>query len=188
MVNTVKLSKTVSYILRHYPEDFGLKLAADGSVDLAELTAALQQKFPELEKEDLIKLVESDPKGRFSLPNGGKRIKANYGHSIEGIDPDYQEVEPPEVLYHGTRPEVKENIKIQGLQPMSRNYVHLSRTVAEAEKVARRRTNQPVIIKVEARQAYAEGIRFYRAGTRSSGQGGVEIYLVKRIGPEHLEF
>lgn len=39
-MNKTKLSKTVSYILRHHPEDFDLKLAADASVKKDKILAA----------------------------------------------------------------------------------------------------------------------------------------------------
>ena len=58
-MNRVKLSKTVSYILRHNPRDFGLELAADGSVSLQELTEALRDKFQGLDEDDLIDLVRN---------------------------------------------------------------------------------------------------------------------------------
>ena len=186
-MNRVKLSKTVSYILRHNPRDFGLELAADGSVSLQELTEALRDKFQGLDEDDLIDLVRDDPRGRFSILAGGKRIKANYGHSIEGIDPDYRAVEPPEYLFHGSRPDVRDKIMEEGLKPMSRNYVHLSQTVQEAKRVARRRTDNPLIFRVKAREAHQEGVKFYRAGTEASGQAEAEIYLTDRVGPEYLQ-
>ncbi len=183
----VNLSKTVSYILRHHPEDFGIKLAADGSVELEELTEALKNKYSDLTEEDLIELVENDPKGRFSLIEGGSRIKANYGHSIDGIDPDYEAVKPPELLYHGSRPGVKDKIMREGLKPMNRNYVHLSQIHEEAVKVAKRRTDDPVIFKVKALEAFSDGVKFYRAGTEESVQVEVEIYLTDEVKPEYLE-
>ncbi len=185
-MNRIKLSKTVSYILRHHPEDFGLKLEADGSVELEALVKSLRRKFPELTENDVIELVENDSKGRFSLLADNNRIKANYGHSLENINPDYDAVKPPEYLFHGSRPEVKEDILAEGLQPMSRRYVHLSQTVDEALKVARRRTNNPVVFKVQAIKAYEDGLKFYKAGTQNRGQAGVEIYLTKEVNPEYL--
>lgn len=178
-MNKVKLSKTVSYILRHHPESFDLKLAADGSLKLNNLVNALKRKFPGLERQDLIKLVEDDPKGRFSLLNGGERIRANYGHSIEGVDPDYKEVKPPKFLYHGTTPSVKEKILKEGLKAMGRNYTHLSATVEEAVKVGQRRTNSPIIFKIYAEQAFKDGLNFYKTGE--------EIYLTDEVPVKYLE-
>jgi len=177
-MNKTKLSKTVSYILRHNPQSFDLKLAADASVETDKLLAALKNKFKEITKSDLVELVENDPKGRFSFLDNQKRIRANYGHSLKGVNPDYQAVKPPEILYHGTRPAVKNKILAAGLRPMGRNYVHLSIGIKEAEKVALRRTNEPIIFKVKAFKAYQEGHNFYKTAEA--------IYLTDQISAEYL--
>lgn len=44
-MDKIKLSKTLSYILRHHPESFDLKLAADASVETDELLNSLKNKF-----------------------------------------------------------------------------------------------------------------------------------------------
>jgi len=177
-MNKTKLSKTVSYILRHHPESFNLKLAADASVRTEKLLAALQNKFKDITKADLIQLVKNDPKGRFSFLDNRKRIRANYGHSIEGVSPDYQAVKPPEILYHGTTPEVKDKILTVGLKPMGRNYVHLSIGVKEAKKVALRRTNQPVIFEVKALKAHQDRQKFYKTAE--------DIYLTDELSADYL--
>jgi len=177
-MNITKLSKTVSYILRHHPEDFDLKLAADASVKTDKLLAALKNRFQDITKTDLIQLVKNDPKGRFSFLDNNQRIRANYGHSVEGVSPDYQPVKPPEILYHGTRPEVKAKIMAAGLKPMGRNYVHLSLGVKEAKKVAYRRTKQPVVFKVKAFKAHQNGQNFYKTAE--------DIYLTAEIFAEYL--
>ena len=177
-MNRTRLSKTISYILRHHPGDFDLKLAADASVKTDELLQALKGKFKNITKDDLIQLVKNDSKGRFSFLENKKRIRANYGHSIEGVNPDYQAVKPPEILYHGTTPKVQDKIMTVGLKPMGRNYVHLSVGIREAKKVAYRRTDQPVIFEVEALKAYQDGQNFYKTAE--------DIYLTDEISAEYL--
>ncbi len=177
-MNKTKLSKTVSYILRHHPEDFDLKLAADASVKTDKLLSALQNKFKDITKSDLIQLVKNDSKGRFSFLDAKDRIRANYGHSIEGVNPDYQAVKPPQILYHGTTPKAKNKILSDGLNPMGRNYVHLSIGIKEAKKVAYRRTEQPVIFKIEAQKAFHEGQNFYKTVE--------DIYLTDKISADYL--
>jgi len=44
-----------------------------------------KNKFTDITKYDLIKLVKNDSKGRFSFLNNKERIRANYGHSLEEI-------------------------------------------------------------------------------------------------------
>ena len=48
-----------------------------------------------------------------------------HGHSID-VDLGYEEVEPPEILYHGTAEKYAESIEAQGLIKKARQYVHLS--------------------------------------------------------------
>lgn len=177
-MDKTKLSKTVSYILRHHPESFDLKLAADASVETDKLLAALKIKFKDIIKADLVELVENDHKGRFSFLDNQQRIRANYGHSIEGVNPDYEAVKPPKILYHGTTSVVKNKILSAGIKPMGRNYVHLSLDVKEAEKVARRRTNEPVIFKIEALKAFNEGHDFYKTAE--------DIFLTDQLSADYL--
>jgi putative RNA 2'-phosphotransferase len=177
-MNKTKLSKTVSYILRHNPESFGLKLAADASVKTDKLLDSLKDKFKDIDRDDLIELVRNDPKGRFSFLDDRERIRANYGHSIDGVNPDYEAVEPPQFLFHGTTPEVKAKISREGIKPMGRNYVHLSVNIKEAKKVARRRTNEPIIFKIKALKAYQDGQNFYKTAEN--------IYLTDEISAEYL--
>ncbi len=178
-MDKVKLAKTLSYILRHNPGDFNLELNPDGTVATDRLLAALRkQQFPDLTYQDLEQVVAEDKKGRFSLLQDGKQIRANYGHSIEGVHPDYEPVAPPEFLYHGAPRRVKASILAEGLKPMNRNFVHLSSTKQEAEQVGKRRDQQPVILTVEAEKIHAQGQEFYR-----TGKG---IYLTREIAPQYI--
>ncbi|MFW5787372.1 MAG: RNA 2'-phosphotransferase [Halanaerobiales bacterium] len=163
-MDKIRLSKTMSYILRHHPEDFNLELNPDGTVRVEKLLEALSTKFKNITRQDLAEVVEEDEKGRFSFKEGGEKIRANYGHSIGGVDPDYQAVVPPEILYHGTTRKVKDKILKEGLRPMNRNYTHLSETCQEAVKVGQRWDNKPVIFKIKAGKAHADGHEFYRTG------------------------
>ncbi|MGM0500741.1 MAG: RNA 2'-phosphotransferase, partial [Bacillota bacterium] len=65
-----------------------------------------------------------------------------------------------------------------GLKPMGRNYVHLSVGIKEAKKVARRRTNQPVIFKIKALKAFQEGNNFYKTAE--------DIYLTDQLSANFL--
>ena len=66
---------------------------------------------------------------------------------------------PPEILYHGTAEQFLISIRQQGLIPMQRNHVHLSRD-SETAKAVGRRYGQPVLIEVLAEQMYQAGHAF----------------------------
>jgi putative RNA 2'-phosphotransferase len=59
---------------------------------------------------------------------------------------------------------MKDTILAQGLKPMTRRYVHLSKTKREAFEVARRKSKIPTIFVVKAREAHKEGMEFYDIG------------------------
>jgi len=157
----VQLSKTISHALRHAPEQYGLTLDKEGWVTVADLLTALQRRrrqWEQVQEADLLAIMAQSEKQRFELKEG--KIRAYYGHSIA------EKVErapstPPPVLYHGTTPRAARAILVEGLKPMSRQYVHLSAERATALLIARRRTGQPVILKIATDQAQQAGIMFY---------------------------
>ena len=78
----------------------------------------------------------------------GEMIRANQGHSVD-VDPQLEEREPPEVLYHGTVERFLSSILEAGLVRGKRHHVHLSKDVETARKVGSRR-GKPVILAVDA--------------------------------------
>lgn len=166
----VRLSKRMSYFLRHHPEDAGLAPDERGFVPLADLACAVgadQGTVPEV--------VARDPQGRFEIDGGS--IRATYGHSIE-VREIGRPVEPPEVLYHGTPRRRVETILREGLRPMGRQMVHLSETAEQARRVGRRRDPKPAVLRIGARRAARAGVQFRRAGS---------VYLAGHIPPEFIE-
>lgn len=94
-VDMVVLSKRMSYALRHHPEELGLALAADGSVPVRELVAALNEHYPwprPVTEADVARVVAHGSKRRFAAEGGG--VRALYGHSFAGAV-EHEEAEPP---------------------------------------------------------------------------------------------
>lgn len=169
------LSKYLSYTLRHHPEDTDLDIDDHGWADMDEVVRAVKRtKHSWAGREDIARLVEESEKNRFELKEG--EIRALYGHSIEvDISGD---VEPPGTLYHGTSPDDLKSIMDQGLKPMGRNYVHLSKDREEAERVGRRHSSRPVILKIDAEEAYRDGLPFLDRG---------DVILCDKVPPEYIE-
>ena len=84
--------------------------------------------------EVLEEIVRTDNKQRYSFNPDKTLIRANQGHSIP-VDVELSEVEPPELLFHGTGEKYVNSILQQGLIPKSRLYVHLSKDIDTAIKV-----------------------------------------------------
>ncbi len=150
-------SKFLSLILRHKPQIVGLQLDEHGWADVDELISRVKG----LDRATLEQIVATDEKQRYSFSADGKLIRANQGHSIP-IDLKLEEVEPPEILYHGTTEKFSVAILAQGLKKMSRLYVHLSSDVETAEKVGLRR-GKPKIFVIESGKMFVDGFKFYRS-------------------------
>lgn len=160
----IHLSKTMSLMLRHEPERFGIVLDPEGFASLDEVVAALAAENPGTSVEDVKEVVETiEPdKQRFSIVDG--EIRANYGHSLSDRIV-HEPAAPPAVLYHGTAERFVEAIRRLGLKPMRRQYVHLTIDAGLARRVGGRH-GKPQVLRVDAAAAHAEGVRFYRANER----------------------
>lgn len=174
-----RLSRTLSYALRHHPEAFGLVLDANGWASIDDLLSAFKQHQPawqSLTHEDVKQVLAQSTKTRFEVRDG--HIRALYGHST-GKKIKLTPVEPPAYLFHGTTPAALKQISATGLFPMRRQYVHLSLDTETARDVALRRTSTPVILTVLSGQAARQGVRFYFRID--------QVWLSDSIGPEFLD-
>ena len=154
------LSKFLSLILRHKPQLIGLELDEHGWVDVEDLIRRVNRTRP-LDLATLEQIVAQDEKQRYAFSADGKLIRANQGHSIP-VDVELEELEPPEVLYHGTAEKFAASIRTRGLLKMSRLYVHLSNDAETARKVGERR-GKPLIFLVASGTMFADGYKFFRS-------------------------
>lgn len=172
-----RLSVFLSMVLRHQPEAAGITLDEHGWADVEELIAGINGTGREMDLDLLKEIVATDEKGRYRFSDDGTLIRANQGHSIP-VDVELKEVEPPQVLYHGTAKRFLQSIREEGLKPMSRLYVHLSKDEETAVKVGKRH-GEPVVLEVDAGRMAADGQKFYLS------ENGV--WLTKAVGKEYLK-
>jgi putative RNA 2'-phosphotransferase len=78
------------------------------------------------------------------------------------VDLGLPNIEPPELLYHGTATRFAESIRAQGLLPGERQYVHLSPTQLIAREVGARH-GKPLVLTVRARELHNTGQPFYHS-------------------------
>lgn len=157
----VRVSKLLSLMLRHRPEEFGIQVDGYGFADFDAVISALKKQDADIEAGDVEALVYKATKKRFEIVEG--RIRARYGHSFAmelGTDP----VEPPEHLYKGAGASEVEDILRSGLKPEDRQYVHLSFDADVARRLAGHRRGPGAVIRVEARRAAEDGIQFFDCG------------------------
>lgn len=154
-----RLSKLLSYVLRHNPSAIGIVLDENGWTELDTLLAKLAEKGEMVDSKLLQYMVASNAKQRFDFSEDGLKIRASQGHSVE-VQLDYKQQQPPAILFHGTPERFVANILQDGLQKMRRHHVHLSADVETAKKVGLRR-GKPVILKVDAEAMAKQGYSFY---------------------------
>ena len=80
-MNSTKLSKFLSLVLRHRPDTIGIELDSNGWVDVDILLAALTASGAPMTLEQLTQIVHDNDKQRFMILDN--RIRANQGHSVD---------------------------------------------------------------------------------------------------------
>jgi len=171
-----KISKSLSYWLRHNPDDIGIELEKNGWTDVDVLMEKAQDKV-EFDIDELKYVVENNNKQRFSFNDDFTKIRANQGHSVK-IELDFPEVKPPQILYHGAPKQVVNTIIKEGLKRMNRHHVHLSPDEETAAMVGSRRGDY-VIFEVEAMRLRADGHKIYLSDNR--------VYLVDEVPPKYIK-
>ncbi len=158
-MNLKKISKHLSYVLRHNPSAIGLTLDAQGWVSIDTLLAQLEKHQRPLTKEELLQVVQENNKQRFKIDETSGRIRASQGHSIP-IDLALEPTSPPTTLYHGTAKKYKASILEQGLLKRNRHQVHLSSNRDTALQVGSRH-GSPLLFIVDSAAMQAAGHVFY---------------------------
>lgn len=151
MTNTKRISKKLSYHLRHQPGRLGITLDKGGWTDVDTMLAAFEQRNIQLTREELDNVVETNNKKRFEFNENKTKIRASQGHSVK-VDLGYKPKKPPEFLYHGTHSKNVDSIMKGGLDKGNRHDVHLSSDIETAKIVAQRRGNKFVILKIKAKE------------------------------------
>jgi putative RNA 2'-phosphotransferase len=154
-----KISRKLSYILRHHPDEIGLELDEQGWGSVAHILSKLRVAGDPLSMEVLQEVVATNDKKRFAFNDDLTRIRANQGHSVE-VELGYTAQEPPVVLFHGTASKNLQSIKNQGLVKGNRHHVHLSADETTAKKVGQRH-GAPVALKIKSKEMYEAGQTFF---------------------------
>lgn len=172
-----KVSKSLSYVLRHRPDTVGLELGNGGWVGVDELVSAFQTAGKRMSHELLEVVVANNDKQRFEYSEDRLQIRARQGHSTE-VDLGYQPATPPDVLYHGTATKNLESIQQKGLIKGRRHHVHMSTNKETMLDVARRH-GKPVLLAIDAKQMLADGHEFFVTGNK--------VWLTDHVPPEYVE-
>jgi len=110
--NHDKISKYLSYILRHKPESINLILDNYGWANIDELIDKTNEFS--LTRKMIDEVVTRNDKQRFTIKKD--HIRANQGHSI-AVDLELKVKKPNDVLYHGTATRFLDSILKLGILP-----------------------------------------------------------------------
>lgn len=146
-------------------------------VNVDQLLTALKEsdKWESVTVEDLEHIIEKSDKKRHEIVNG--KIRALYGHSVP-MKIVKESSEPPEILFHGTARRFLESIELKGLLPKGRQYVHLSVDTDTAIQVGKRHDYKPIILVIDAKRAWEDGVKFYL--------GNDKVWLADKVPSKYI--
>ena len=170
--DTIQLSKTLSYLLRHGSKEKKLEMDSDGYSKLNDVLDVLSAMLPrqKITKTRIFDIVQNCPKQRFKLStvDGVEVIRANQGHSLQDVKStslkvvDHFDEGPKGKIIHGTTSMAWESIKKSGLNRMTRNHIHMAKgEFGEAKSGAR--FSSEIIITIDGNKAIADRILFYES-------------------------
>jgi putative RNA 2'-phosphotransferase len=157
----VRLSKFLSLVLRHQPQQYGLTLDDHGWAQIDDLITVANRAGVPLTHDSLQRVVAQNDKQRFAISAYRRAIRASQGHSIS-VDLELLPLEPPAQLYHGTAERFVSSIRAQGLLRRSRQHVHLSPDIPTAIKIGQRH-GKPIVLTVQSGAMHRDGYHFYQA-------------------------
>lgn len=174
----VKVSKRLSYVLRHHPEAIELVMDEEGWVEVDMLLDRFSNNYFPITLDNLKTVVAENNKKRFAFSDDEAYIRASQGHSLN-IDLGYEVIKPPECLYHGTATRFIHSIREQGLKKQKRHHVHLSADEDTATQVGSRH-GKPIILIVNALEMHQEGYKFFQS------ENGV--WLTEKVPVKYIDF
>jgi putative RNA 2'-phosphotransferase len=173
----VQISKFLSFVLRHQPEAIGLALDAEGWGSVHEIIAGAARQGRQLSRVLIEQVVATSDKKRFEISADGQCIRAVQGHSTHVVQRQFEPMQPPDVLFHGTASRFVAAISREGLKPGSRHHVHLSADEQTTRAIGLR-YGFPVVLTVDAARMHAQGFVFHQV------ENGV--WLTARVPPAFL--
>ncbi|MDH5680969.1 MAG: RNA 2'-phosphotransferase [Spirochaetota bacterium] len=155
----VKLSKFLSFILRHKPESIGITLDEEGWAKVDEIIEKSASSGQSLSRELIAHVVKTNNKKRFLLSEDQRRIRANQGHSID-VNLKLEAKIPPDTLYHGTAEKYLDSILNSGIEKRNKQHFHLSGDSASASSVDQRH-GRAIVLEILSSEKVIDGYSFY---------------------------
>ena len=164
----VALSKRLAKLLRHDPRN--LTMQPDGYIKVNDILNL--QDFQKWKQKDILRIVNSNDKQRFSIQNAGEQmlIRANQGHSVATVDQEQllERINNPSEIpccIHGTYIDAWEKfIHKDGLNKMQRQHIHCAvGTPEEKGVISGMRSSCELVIYIDVAKAMQNGLVFYKS-------------------------
>ncbi|KAF9266733.1 hypothetical protein L218DRAFT_955842 [Marasmius fiardii PR-910] len=193
----VRVSKTLSWLLRHGAQSEGLKMRPDGYVKVTDLLSNPKILSQSLDLAGLQAIVQADAKQRYSLISEKNEvgveewwIKANQGHSLKSVQLELQPVLsfsdiPSGLAIHGTNKQAWGAISKQGLSKMKRNHIHLAQGLT-GQAISGMRKSATIFIYINVPLALSEGVKFFLSDngvvlTEGNGKGFLSTRYFEKV-------
>jgi len=194
--NNVRLSKSLSWMLRHGALKEGIQIDHEGYVDVEMLIR--HRNFVGVSLSEILSVVDGNDKKRFTIVkddlNGKWKIKANQGHTLQVNDLELKQININEAenefptIIHGTYPKSWKEIEASGgLSKMKRNHIHFSPGEPGDDKViSGMRASASVWIYINMAAAIRDGFEFFLSPnnvvlTPGDPSGFLPIRYFKRV-------
>lgn len=153
-MNIVKISRMLSHLLRHAPQEYGVEMDSAGWVDVKSIVQSTK-----ITQNIIQEIVNTDEKGRYQFSQDGKFIRATQGHSVK-VELDERIIKTFNgPVYHGTASRFLSKILEEGLKPGTRRHVHMTYDFDQANQTGKRH-GSPIVLEVDAEQALNDGVIF----------------------------
>ncbi len=167
-IDQVKLSKFMSFVLRHGAVKLGIPMDSGAWILVSDLLK--QREMTGITQQTIEEIVKNNDKKRYELQtiDGNLMIRATQGHS-KGLSNVIDENElleeitvPLDKCIHGTNMQSWKLIEKTGLKKMERMHIHCSISEPDDNQViSGARSNAKVLIYINMELAMSEGIKFY---------------------------
>jgi putative RNA 2'-phosphotransferase len=174
----IRISKFLSLILRHQPEEIDLTLDEWGWANIKELVFKSNKNGINIDFKKLYFIVHHNDKKRFIFNHDLTKIRASQGHSLK-INLQLSTKNPPKYLYHGTAIKNLNSIKKYGINKNKRQYVHLSNDF-ETARIIGSRHGTPCVLRIDAEKMKNDGYKFFISEN--------SIWLTDYISINYIEF
>ncbi|KEG09998.1 phosphotransferase [Trypanosoma grayi] len=167
----VSYSKSLTRILRHAADSMGIPISSAGYVCVNDLLRCKPFCSDPAALGHIAQVVQTNDKQRFKLAYDEKHrlyIRANQGHSLEGIDPELRRIisaaEVP-LAIHGTYHPAWSKIRACGyLSTMTRQHIHFAKGFTKSDGViSGMRGNVEVFLHLDVAKAIADGVELWES-------------------------